>query len=99
MKIRFLSLVLGALTLGAFLVGCGGPDADDQASDTATAESAARRKSMPPSGSTPTASVPGKPTGPPTSPPPQMAAGEGMGSIKPRTTKPRNLTKDNEMPP
>lgn len=98
MKTRFLPLALGLFALSVIMTGCG-QDSEDAASDAASAESAARRKSMPPPGPPPTPGVPGKPTGPPTSPPPQMAPGQGMGSIKPRSTKPRDLTKDKEMPP
>lgn len=99
MKDIYRLIALGALA--ALVVGCG-PDEVDAASDAEAAASARQAQARPAPAPTPPAGATGEaapPTGPPTSAPAQMKPGQGMASVKRRTTTRPDLTKDEELPP
>ena len=96
MKATYRFLALGVLA--ALALGCG-PDASDAASDAASALTA---KPKPAPETVPAAyggkMDPSTPSGPPMSAPPQMIPGKGMASIRPRTSQPVDLSKDEDLP-
>ena len=96
-------LVVLAFT-ATVLTGCG-KDADDAASDEASAASSKSGPKLAPGSSAfgsaanpKTGVTPMGTQGPPTSPPPQMVPGQGMGSLYGKAQKPKDLGKDQNLP-